>query len=231
MCCDSLDLLKCKPLQALIVPATVCDVQNCFHIHKTLTLRGRKRMSESMAMSSAISVSEAISDALISGVVAEAESNSAKPGTVCPSSDSKASGRDNSGKKQDSDKMKASPSASTSHREFASIDYLCLAATVSFLPGQVVFSQQGLEFSYDCDEHLAAVLQRLFLLLDGTRALAEVRAKFSQDTWEAIATILHQLDAQDLLDNAKPFDASLSQPPSHQTVLCIAAGRFKSECL
>lgn len=87
---------------------------------------------------------------------------------------------------------------------FSASAHLSLAAVFSFYPGKLVFSQRGTTFAYQCDDALAPILQRLFLLMDGSRSLAILKDLFSDEAWVAIADILHTLDAQNLLDDVAP---------------------------
>ncbi len=101
--------------------------------------------------------------------------------------------------------LESSPLSTGSALGFSSSAHLCLAAVVSFYPDKLVFSQCGTAFAYQCGDALAPILQRLFLLMDGSRSLATLKASFLDEAWEAIAEVLHILDTQNLLDDVTPI--------------------------
>lgn len=77
-----------------------------------------------------------------------------------------------------------------------------IACKVNIYKEQIILSQDGRDFGFQINERARETLQKLFLMMDGTRTISELEQIFSPNHPGAINTIVSHLDEQGLLDDA-----------------------------
>ena len=79
--------------------------------------------------------------------------------------------------------------------------YPRLACKVNLYQDWIILSQDGRDFSFQLKDRSGEALEKLFLMMDGSRSLSELQQMFSPDRPEALNTILRDLDEQGLIDD------------------------------
>ena len=77
-----------------------------------------------------------------------------------------------------------------------------LACQINFYQDRVIFSQNGRDFCFQIDPQSEKVLQKLFLMMDGTKSLSELQQTFSPHNPKVINAIVRPLEEQGLIDDA-----------------------------
>lgn len=85
--------------------------------------------------------------------------------------------------------------------------YPKLACKVNIYGDRIILAQNGQDFNYRIDSSSGEALQKLLLMMDGTRSLTQLQQMFSPKETETINTIIRDLDEQGLLDDLTPLEA------------------------
>ena len=77
-----------------------------------------------------------------------------------------------------------------------------LVCKVNFYPEQIILSQGNRDFVMTIDGKSLTALQKIFLMMDGTRSIRELQRQFFPQNPEAINSIVQDLDQRGLIDDA-----------------------------
>ena len=80
-----------------------------------------------------------------------------------------------------------------------------LSCKVSLYPEQIVFSQGDRAFAVTINDQSPTALQKLFLMMDGTKSLGELQQQFFPQDPDILSNIVQDLDEQGLIHDATPF--------------------------
>ena len=80
-----------------------------------------------------------------------------------------------------------------------------LSCKVSLYPEQIVFSQGDRTFAVTINDQSPTALQKLFLMMDGTKSLRELQQQFFPQNPDILSNILQDLEEQGLINDATPL--------------------------
>ena len=80
-----------------------------------------------------------------------------------------------------------------------------LSCKVSLYPEQIVFFQGDRSLAVTINDQSPTALQKLFLMMDGTKSLGELQQQFFPQDPDILSNIVQDLDEQGLIDDATPF--------------------------
>lgn len=99
-----------------------------------------------------------------------------------------------------------------------------LACKVNFYPEQIVFAQGDRHVTLAIDGKSPVALEQLFLMMDGTKSVAELQQQFFPQNPDSLHNMIGDLDRQGLIDDA----AELQLNPGSDTVRELQALTTKS---
>ena len=80
-----------------------------------------------------------------------------------------------------------------------------LACKVNIYQDRIIFSRDGREFGFYADLQSGQALQKLLLMMDGSRSIAELQQICAPNNPQTINTIVRDLEKQRLLDDVVPL--------------------------
>ncbi len=80
-----------------------------------------------------------------------------------------------------------------------------LSCKVSLDPEQIVFSQGDRTFAVTINDQSPTALQKLFLMMDGTKSLGELQQQFFPQDPDILSNIVQDLETQGLINDATPL--------------------------
>ncbi len=94
------------------------------------------------------------------------------------------------------------------NRQWATVMFPRLVCKVNIYQDRIICSQDGREFSFPANPQSSQGLQKLFLMMDGTRSIGELQQICAPKNPEAINTIVRDLDERGLVDDAAPLQVN-----------------------
>lgn len=93
--------------------------------------------------------------------------------------------------------------------QIPAILYPQLACQVNIDRERIIFSQYGRNFSFQVEEKSKTALEKLLLMMDGTRSIQELQKNFSGAHLETLNTIISNLDDRGLINDAAKLNDNL----------------------
>ena len=91
------------------------------------------------------------------------------------------------------------------NRQCSRVMFPRLACKVNIYQDRIIFSRDGREFGFYANPQSGKALQKLLLMMDGNRSIAELQQICAPNNPEIINTIVRDLEEQGLLDDVVPL--------------------------